>query len=125
VNAAGLGWKGRDGKDGAKVVTAHGTDFKRAEWHRVIRGFRLHLFKKDNSVLKLDGFKEFVRRHYPPPIVSHLCPLYAPNGSCDGRGGSSVTVIIFGLGSSWLRFKDVESFPFSSFIGERRISSPD
>lgn len=42
------------------MVTAHGHDLKRAEWHRVIRGFRLHLFHKNNTVMKFEGFKDVV-----------------------------------------------------------------
>ncbi|KAI9365718.1 hypothetical protein BD770DRAFT_433196 [Pilaira anomala] len=49
----GLGWKG--GRDRTIIV---GTDeLKKMSWTRAARGFELRVLKKDNTVLKFDGFK--------------------------------------------------------------------
>lgn len=49
----GLGWKGT--RDRTIIV---GTDeLKKMSWTRAARGFELRVLKKDNTVLKFDGFK--------------------------------------------------------------------
>lgn len=49
----GLGWKG--GRDRTIIVGID--ELKKMSWTRAARGFELRVLKKDNVILKFDGFK--------------------------------------------------------------------
>lgn len=48
----GLGWKGGD-----RTIIVGTDELKKMNWIRAARGFELRVLKKDNSILRFDGFK--------------------------------------------------------------------